>query len=79
MLFRSTDPAVHPFLQRLLNGQIALDIDATSSILGFSRQIRLGENIGEFAVALLGVIVVLILGSIWRARALRHETVPSEA
>ena len=68
MLFRS-----------LLDGQIALSVDAASSIFGFAKQIRFAENIGEFAVALLGVIVVLILGSIWRARALRHETVPSEA
>lgn len=74
----ATDPAVHPFLQRLLNGQIALDIDATSSILGFAKQIRFGENIGEFVVALLGVVVVLILGSIWRGRALRHTVMPSE-
>ncbi|MBX9711239.1 MAG: TerC family protein [Xanthobacteraceae bacterium] len=75
----ATDPAVHPFLQRLLNGQIALNMDATSSIFGFAKQIRFGENIGEFTLALLGVIVVLIVGSIWRSRALRPAAAPSEA
>ena len=32
----ATDPAVHPFLQRLLDGQIALKLDATSAIFGVS-------------------------------------------
>ncbi len=75
----ATDPAVHPFLQRLLNGEIALHMDANSSILGFARQFRFGENIGEFAVAVLGVVIVLIVGSIWRGRALRHAPAASEA
>jgi YjbE family integral membrane protein len=74
----ATDPAVHPFLQRLVDGQIVLNMDATSSIFGFAQQIRLGENIGEFAVALLGVIVVIVAGSIWRGRALNHAVAPSK-
>ena len=32
----ATDPAVHPFLQRLLDGQIALNLDATSAMFGVS-------------------------------------------
>lgn len=75
----ATDPAVHPFLQRLLNGQIALNLDATSSIFGFAKQIRFGENIGEFTVAVLGVVLVLVVGSIWRKRALRGAAEPARA
>jgi YjbE family integral membrane protein len=76
----ATDPAVHPWLQRALDGQIALNIDATSAMFGFARQFKFAENVGEFACAVLGIVVVLVVGSIWRRRALRQAgEVPAHA
>jgi len=69
----ATDPGVAPWLHRLLDGRIALDLDTTSTIFGFARHLRFGSEIGELTLAILGVIVVLVVGSIWRKRALREQ------
>lgn len=69
----ATDPGVAPWLHRLLDGHIALDLDTTSTIFGFARHLRFGSEIGELTLAVLGVIVVLVVGSIWRKRALREQ------
>ena len=68
----ATDPADHPFLQRLLDGQIAFNLDATSSIFNWSPHIRLDGDIDEYVCSILGAITVLVVGSIWRQRKLRH-------
>jgi YjbE family integral membrane protein len=65
-----TDPAVHPFLQRLLDGQIALNLDATSAIFGVSPHFSLDADLVEYICSILGAIGVLIVGSIWRKRRL---------
>jgi len=71
----ATDPIVHPFLDRLLGGKIVLDIDANSALGGFSNHLGFTENLGEFTLALLGVAVVLLLGTVLRRRALKaHKT-----
>ncbi len=69
----ATDPAVAPWLHRLLDGHIALDVDTTSTIFGFAKHLKFNGEIGELTLALLGVIVVLVVGSIWRRRALREQ------
>ena len=68
----ATDPADHPFLQRLLDGQIALNLDATSSIFNWSPHFRLDGDVDEYICSMLGAITVLVVGSIWRRRKLRH-------
>jgi YjbE family integral membrane protein len=67
-----TDPAVHPFLQRLLDGQIALNLDATSAIFGVSPHFSLDGDLAEYIASVLGAAAVLIVGSIWRKRRLRR-------
>lgn len=69
----ATDPAVVPFLHRILDGHIALDLDTTSAMFGFARHLKFDGEIGEITLALIGVIVVLVVGSIWRKRALREQ------
>jgi YjbE family integral membrane protein len=69
----ATDPAVVPWLHRVLDGHIALDLDTTSTLFGFARHLRFGGEIGEITLAVLGVVVVLVVGSIWRKRALREQ------
>jgi YjbE family integral membrane protein len=65
-----TDPAVHPFLQRLLDGQIAFNLDATSAIFGVSPHFSLDGDLVGYLASLLGGIAVLVVGSIWRKRRL---------
>jgi YjbE family integral membrane protein len=67
-----TDPAVHPFLQRLLDGQIALSLDATSAIFGISPHFSLDADLIEYISSILGAVAVLIVGSIWRKRKLQR-------
>ena len=73
----ATDPADHPFLQRLLDGQIAFNLDATSSIFNWSPHIRLDGDIDEYLCSILGAITVLVVGSIWRQRKLRQLEKPA--
>jgi predicted tellurium resistance membrane protein TerC len=68
----ATDPAVHPILERILGGDIALTIDATSALFGSASHLRFGGNLGEMVCALLGAIIVLIAGSLWRNARLRR-------
>ena len=75
----ATDPADHPFLQRVLDGQIAFNFDATSSIFNWSPHIRLDGDIDEYVCSILGAIIVLVVGSIWRRRKLRAMETPAAA
>jgi LPXTG-motif cell wall-anchored protein len=46
-------------------------------LLGFAKHLRFDGEIGEIVVALLGVVIVLTVGSIWRRRKL-HEMEEAE-
>jgi YjbE family integral membrane protein len=67
-----TDPAVHPLMQRLLDGQISLNLDATSAIFGAAPHFSLDGDLAESICSILGAIAVLAVGSIWRKRKLRE-------
>jgi YjbE family integral membrane protein len=75
----ASDPADHPFLQRLLDGQVAFNLDATSSIFHWSPHLRLDGDIDEYLCSILGAITVLVVGSIWRRRKLRRLEKPALA
>jgi YjbE family integral membrane protein len=78
----ATDPAVHPLLQRLLDGQIALNLDATSAIFGVSPHFSLDGDLAEYIASILGAIAVLVAGSLWRRRRLKqleHLALPAAA
>jgi YjbE family integral membrane protein len=68
----ATDPAVQPLLKRLLDGQIAFSLDATSAVFGVSPHFSLDGDLVEYIASLLGAAVVLIVGSIWRKRKLQQ-------
>jgi YjbE family integral membrane protein len=68
----ATDPAIRPLLQRLLDGRIALSLEATSEIFGVSPHFALDGDVVEYIAAVLGAIAVLVAGSIWRRHRLRH-------
>jgi len=68
----ATDPAVHPFLQRLLDGQITLNLDATSAIFGVAPHFSVDGDLVEYLCSILGAVAVLAAGSMWRKRKLRE-------
>jgi YjbE family integral membrane protein len=70
----ATDPAVHPRLQALLEGATGIELDALLALIGLA-PLFVGGDGGEIACAVLGVIVVLIAGSIWRQQRL-HLAAP---
>lgn len=74
----ATDPAVHPWLQRLLDGKIGIDLDLNSSLFGVAKHLAGFENLGEFTLSLAGAIVVLSVGTLWR-RAKQREVAADAA
>jgi YjbE family integral membrane protein len=65
----ASDPALEPLLKHLLDGQLVLNVDATSALFGASHFSLDGDLMGT-AASVLGAIVVLVAGSIWRKRSL---------
>ena len=72
----ATDPAVHPALQRFFDGPVGVGLDAMLGTLGIAPRFTGGGHAGEMFCALIGVIVVLIAGMIWRRRKLHHVAQP---
>jgi len=67
----ATDPAVHPKLQALFAGPLGVKLDAFLALFGVAPRFAGGANVAEIVCAVLGVIVVLVAGSIWRRRRLQ--------
>jgi YjbE family integral membrane protein len=73
----ATDPAIGPRLHKLLDGDVSLNVDTTSSAFGFVRHLRFDSEIDELVLALLGAAIVLVVGSIWRCRKLQETQTPA--
>jgi YjbE family integral membrane protein len=67
-----SDPAVQPVLHKLLDGTIALRIDAQSAIFGISPQLNLEGELDGYIASVLGAIIVVVAGSTWRKRKLKQ-------
>jgi len=67
----ATDPAVSPTLHRLFDGPTGASLDSLLGRLGIAP----GHG-GEIVCAVIGVIVVLVVGMLWRKRRLRHAEQP---
>jgi YjbE family integral membrane protein len=65
----ATDPAVHPKLQSLFEGATGVELDALLTLIG-AAPLFVGGNGGEIVCAVLGAVLVLIAGSIWRRQRL---------
>ena len=68
----ATDPAIQPQLQDLFAGAVGVKLDAMLGSLGIGPRFANGGNGAEVVCAVLGVIIVLIAGSIWRKRKLQQ-------
>ena len=69
----ATDPAVYPKLQALFAGPAGIKLDALLVSFGIAPRFANGGNGGEVVCAVLGVIVVLVAGAIWRRRKQQVE------
>ena len=69
----ATDPVVHPKLQSLCNGSVGVELDALLALLGVAPLFVGGSYGGEIVCAMLGVIAVLVMGSIWRRHRLQRR------
>lgn len=67
-----SDPAVQPFLHRLLDGATAFNLDAISAVFGGSPHFSLDRDLVGYVASVLGAITVLVAGSIWRKRRLQQ-------
>ena len=63
-----SDPAVQPLLHRILDGTIALHLDAKSAIFGVSPNFSVEGELDGYIASILGVVAVLTGGSMWRKR-----------
>jgi YjbE family integral membrane protein len=74
----ATDPAVAPVLHRIFDGRLGTGLDAMLAAVGIAPRFAGDGNGAEIVCGVLGIIVVLVAGSIWRKRKLRHvEQVPT--
>jgi predicted tellurium resistance membrane protein TerC len=72
----ASDPVDQSFLHRVLDGHFSIDM--TSAILGVSH-FNLDGDLMDIAASVLGAIVVLIVGTIWRRRRLQAQTQTQQA
>jgi len=73
----ATDPAVQPRLHTLLEGALGIELDALVTLFGVAPLFVAGNG-GEIACAVLGAIVVLIAGLIWRRHTRHHLPQPAQ-
>jgi YjbE family integral membrane protein len=71
----ATDPAVHPWM-KLFDGPIGGKLDAVLTTVGLAPRFGDSGSVGELLLALIGVAVVLVGGSIWR-RAKMQPAAPA--
>jgi len=75
----ATDPAVHPKLDALFSGSFGAGLDSLLASFGAAPHFANHGNGGEIVLAVLGVIVVLVAGAIWRKRSLQKAEQSAEA
>lgn len=68
----ATDPAVLPWVHNLFNGSVGAGLDRVMSAIGLSTRFTSGGHGGEIVCGLLGVLVVLAVGTLWRRRRINE-------
>jgi len=69
----ATDPAVQPALHAFFNGPVGVGLDGVLKSIGLAPQFANGGHGGEVLLGIIGIVVVLVAGSIWRKRKLQAE------
>ncbi|GMO18377.1 MULTISPECIES: TerC family protein [unclassified Bradyrhizobium] len=73
----ATDPGVAPKLHTLFEGPFGASLDTMLGALRIPPQFGHGGAGGEYFCAALGVVVVLVVGTIWRRRKLTSAALES--
>src|SRR3954466_5924979 len=69
----ATDPAIHPKLQAFFAGPLGVKLDGMLSTFGVAPHFANGGTGSEIVCGILGIIVVLVAGGIWRKRRLQQN------
>jgi YjbE family integral membrane protein len=75
----ASDPAMQPLLHRLLEGQLVLKLDAASTIFGGATHVSLDGDLMDTLASLVGAMMVLVAGSIWRKSKSHPEATAAAA
>jgi YjbE family integral membrane protein len=73
----ATDPGIAPRLHSLFDGPLGTSLDSMLGALRIPPQFAHGGGGGEYLCAVLGVVVVLVVGTIWRRRSLSAAALES--
>jgi YjbE family integral membrane protein len=66
----ATDPAILPLLHSFFSGSLGTGLDSLMSSLGLGVRFAGGGHGGEIVCGLIGVAVVLAVGTLWRRRSM---------
>jgi YjbE family integral membrane protein len=69
----ATDPAIQPKLQAFFDGPVGVKLDALLGSFGVTPHFANGGHGSEIVCGILGIIVVLVAGAIWRRRRLQQN------
>jgi YjbE family integral membrane protein len=69
----ATDPAVYPRLVAFFGAGLGAKLDGVLAVIGIAPKFGHGGTGPEIVLGVLGIIVVLIAGTIWRKRKLHKE------
>ena len=69
----ATDPAIHTKLQAFFAGPLGVKLDGMLSTFGVAPHFANGGTGSEIVCGILGIIVVLVAGAIWRRRRLQQN------
>ena len=68
----ATDPVIQPGLHAFFDGPVGVKLDAILGSIGKAPMFANGGHGGEVVLGIIGIVIVLVAGYIWRARRLRH-------
>ncbi len=66
----ATDLAVAPLLHKVISGTVTLSVDASSTLLTLAGRVAPSTDLGELAMSVIAVVLVLVTGAVWRRK---HE------
>jgi len=69
----ATDPAIQPKLQAFFAGPLGAKLDGMLRTVGLAPQFANGGHGSEIVFGILGIIVVLVVGALWRKRRLQQN------
>ena len=69
----ATDLGIEPLLHRLLDGSVVMNVEAVSVLFAGATHFSVTADMMETLASVLGALIVLVAGSIWRRRTLRYQ------